>query len=109
MLCRCWNVLRPKPSEAPVREGGASGKELLAVPASQRAGLYAEALPNFMKPPERSSAREAPPGGAPPPPPPKTSSSAAGATAQAKQDLDRAAEELLASIQADMVEEVEKV
>ena len=119
MLCRCWNVPRPKPSEAPVRAGGASGKELLAVPPSQRGEVYAGALPSFMKPPGNSSSsvREEPPEvplALPPPPPRSHGRGAAGAgaapePASADQHLDAAAEELLASIQADMVDEVEKV
>lgn len=109
LLCRAWNVPRPKPSEAPTQAGGATGKELLAVPAAQRGDVYAGALPNFMKPPASSSGREAQ---LPLPPPPPRGSNTAGGTATAqstKQHLDQAAEDLLASIQADMVEEVQKV
>jgi hypothetical protein len=112
LVCRAWNVPRPKPSESRVHEGGVAGKDLLAMPASQRAGAYAGALPDFMRPPAQSAGCEIP-SVQPllPPPPPRGHDIAHSVThAQAAKDqLDQAAEELLASIQADMVGEVEQV
>lgn len=77
------------------------------MPASQRGAVYAGSLPEFMKPPADSSSAGATPSGdlpLPPPPPRGTVD-----TQPADDALNQAAEDLLASIQADMVEEVEKV
>ena len=115
LVCRCWNVPRPKPSET-TQQGGATGRELLSVPAAQRGDVYADALPDFMKPRAHGDSGGAVTQQQLPPPPPRVpglhataTDGAAGAATAAKDDLDQAADDLLASIQADMAEEVEQV